>query len=372
MRYIKPHYYDKFSCLADQCPDTCCAGWAIMIDEESLKYYSRVKGPFGNRLKNSVNWEDGSFLQYERRCSFLNEENLCDLYRELGPDALCDTCRRYPRHVEEFEGLRELSLSLSCPEAARMILNCREPVRFLWEETDEEDEEFEDMDLLLFTQLEDARDVMLKILQDRSAFVDERLQIIRCMARDIQNEIDKEEYFTIDKTINKYNKKENNFLLKEKTDKKDFMQKCRDFQVFRKMETLRETWRKFLDDTWEHLFLAGEESYETLRAEFEADFLGEKEREEAWECMREQLAVFFLYTYFCGAVYDGYIYAKAALAAFSVEWLKEFSMARWLENGKQLELQEVTELSWKYAREVEHSDVNLGILMEWLDEEMQE
>ena len=50
MRYIKPHYYDKFSCLADQCPDTCCAGWAIMIDEESLKYYSRVTGPFGNRL----------------------------------------------------------------------------------------------------------------------------------------------------------------------------------------------------------------------------------------------------------------------------------------------------------------------------------
>ena len=23
---------------------------------------------------------------------------------------LCDTCRKYPRHIEEFEGLREYSL----------------------------------------------------------------------------------------------------------------------------------------------------------------------------------------------------------------------------------------------------------------------
>ena len=36
MRYLKPHFYDKFVCTAGACPDTCCAGWQIMIDEESL------------------------------------------------------------------------------------------------------------------------------------------------------------------------------------------------------------------------------------------------------------------------------------------------------------------------------------------------
>ena len=35
----------------------------------------------------------------------------------------CKTCRQYPRHEEEYENVRELSLSLSCPEAARMILS---------------------------------------------------------------------------------------------------------------------------------------------------------------------------------------------------------------------------------------------------------
>ena len=81
-----------------------------------------------------------AFIRITIGCAFLNEENLCDLYKALGPDALCDTCKSYPRHTEEYEGLRELSLSLSCPEAAKIILSCKEPVRFLEEETDEEDD----------------------------------------------------------------------------------------------------------------------------------------------------------------------------------------------------------------------------------------
>ena len=96
----------------------------------------------------------------------MNDENLCDLYKALGPDALCDTCRLYPRHTEEFEGLRELSLSLSCPEAA-IILSCKEPVRFLEEETDEEDD-FDEFDFMMFSRLEDTRDVLFSVLQDRN------------------------------------------------------------------------------------------------------------------------------------------------------------------------------------------------------------
>lgn len=41
MRYLKPHFYDKFVCTAGACPDTCCAGWQIMIDEESLDRYGK-------------------------------------------------------------------------------------------------------------------------------------------------------------------------------------------------------------------------------------------------------------------------------------------------------------------------------------------
>ena len=146
MRYLEPHYYDKFVCTAGDCPDSCCAGWQIVIDEASLERYGNEKSEFGTRLRNSIDWDEECFYQNNRRCAFLNEENLCDLYKALGPDSLCDTCRMYPRHTEEYEGLRELSLSLSCPEAARIILSCKEPVRFLEEEDDLEDD-FEEFDL---------------------------------------------------------------------------------------------------------------------------------------------------------------------------------------------------------------------------------
>ena len=80
MLYTYPHYYRKFQCIASECEDTCCAGWEIMIDDKALEKYKKAKGPVGNRLKNSINWKEGSFWQYHHRCAFLNDENLCDLY----------------------------------------------------------------------------------------------------------------------------------------------------------------------------------------------------------------------------------------------------------------------------------------------------
>ena len=79
MEYVYPDYYPKFSCIAGRCEDTCCAGWQIMIDKESLKKYQKVTGSFGNRLKNCIRWEDGCFDQYDRRCAFLNDDQLCDI-----------------------------------------------------------------------------------------------------------------------------------------------------------------------------------------------------------------------------------------------------------------------------------------------------
>ena len=80
MLYTYPHYYRKFQCIASECEDTCCAGWEIMIDDKALEKYKKAKGPVGNRLKNSINWKEGSFLQYHHRCAFLNDENLMGFF----------------------------------------------------------------------------------------------------------------------------------------------------------------------------------------------------------------------------------------------------------------------------------------------------
>ena len=164
MIYTVPEYYNQFQCLASACPATCCAGWQIVIDEKTQEKYRNYQGSFGNRLKNSIDWKDGTFQQYHGRCAFLNEDSLCDIYSEVGKRMLCDTCRKYPRHIEEFEGLREYSLSLSCPEAARILLGRREKVTFQTAEVPSPEETYDDFDYMLFTALEDTREYFLEVL----------------------------------------------------------------------------------------------------------------------------------------------------------------------------------------------------------------
>ena len=205
MEFTFPNYYKEFSCIAGSCPDTCCAGWQIVIDNKTLKKYQHFKGPFHNRLHNDIDWKEHVFRQYNRRCAFLNEENLCDIYTEAGPKMLCDTCRNYPRHIEEFESLREISLSLSCPEAARIILSCKEPVRFLEEETDEEDD-FEEFDFMMFSQLEDTRDVLFKILQNRTMPLQERMRAAEQLAEQYQICMEEQREYDIDDLLRKYEK----------------------------------------------------------------------------------------------------------------------------------------------------------------------
>ena len=109
MQFTIPHYYRRFLCSADRCSDTCCAGWKIMIDSASMQKYRAQTDGLGKKLLYGVDWKKSCFKQKRGRCAFLNENNLCDIYTEAGPSMLCRTCREYPRHTEEYEGVRELS-----------------------------------------------------------------------------------------------------------------------------------------------------------------------------------------------------------------------------------------------------------------------
>ena len=73
----------------------------------------------------------------------------------------------------------------------------------------------------------------------------------------------------------------------------------------------------------------------------------------------EQLLVYFIFTYFCGAVYDDNVLGKIHLTLNSVFYLYEMMVVRWFQNGRTLSLQDVVEIAYRYSRELEHSDLNL-------------
>lgn len=364
MYYRKPHYYEKFFCTADQCPDTCCAGWQIVIDENSLEKYSNVSGDFGIRLLNSIDWREGIFEQYDKRCSFLNSENLCDIYKELGAEALCDTCRLYPRHIEEFENLREFSLSLSCPVAAKMILECQESVKFL-EEQDEQEEcedDFEDFDFLLFDCLLEVREKLFSIVQNRKIPVEKRMFCVLRTAKNLQDALDEGELFERDFISDM------ELYLQEEI--KEFSGSFYEtVQVLRKdllrLEVLREEWKANLK-TAENLFQKGEIWYMDKRERYKAEIKNTIGQEQ-WDIYKEQLLMFFLYTYFCGAVYDDMIYSKGVLSVISVFWIEEITFWNWAKDERIIEEKNILETAYRYAREIEHSDENLNLLEEIFD-----
>lgn len=370
MQYTAPHYYSRFKCIAGECPDTCCAGWQIVIDERSLKKYKRQKGILRNRLHNEIDWREGIFRQYEGRCAFLNGENLCDLYLEGGSNMFCRTCRMYPRHIEEFEGLKEVSLSLSCPAAAKLILENNEPVRFIKKVVEKAvDEEYEEFDYLLFTKLEDARDLILKILQDRHIRINVRFAIVLALAHDLQQRIDKNAVYEADSLFERYQNEyvvrwfEDRVALYERDGQREEkrMQAVRSaLAVLDGLEVLKHDWPLYLEKAKETIFASGPAV--------------QPEMPDGFDVQWEQLMVYFVYTYFCGAVYDRQAYSKMKFALLGTLLIREISRAVWIQNrrnkaDRDAAMCDLMEAARRYAREIEHSDSNKNMVEERLRNE---
>ena len=365
----KPDYYDEFSCLADKCEETCCAGWQIVIDDEALEEYKRVESDFASRLIASIDWEEGVFHQDEnRRCAFLNENNLCDLYCALGEASLCKTCTNYPRHIEEFENIREYTLSVSCPEAARILLAKKDKAAFS-ETEDEAYEEYEDFDFLMFEKMEEARETMIHLLQNRTLPVGLRAYLVWNIGKMMQSYIDEGNLFSCEEIFDAFQKEETWKEYKERLEKLQagrFEETKEYFGLLFELEFLKEDWEVQLAETEAILFQGGEEAFFDLHEEFEEWLKKEYPDYEIW---MEQLLVYFIMTYFCGAVYDGYVLSKVKMAVVSVWMIYEMLAAKWLRNECYLDMEEVIMTVYRYSRELEHSDWNLEKMDELLDEE---
>ncbi len=170
----KPDFYDKFKCTATHCSDTCCVGWEIDIDKTSQDSYSKVKGPFGDKLRANI--EEGHFkLLPHDRCPFLDKDNLCEIYRHLGEDALCHICTEHPRFVEVYGDIMERGLGLCCEEAAQLLLESEGPLQFTNEECDELEDELDEDDIEIRNEVLYEREQMFKALADSNMPFGERL-----------------------------------------------------------------------------------------------------------------------------------------------------------------------------------------------------
>lgn len=222
---LVPQYIKKFRCIGSDCENTCCGGWNITVDPPTYKKYRGIDDyELKNKLttyvrknRNNINEYDFAKIKLSQgRCPFLLENELCEIHSKLGEEHLGYTCAVYPREYMEVDGVIEESLTISCPEAARLVLLNTNLMEF-----DQEEMEFPDRNIHrgsininpLKKQWTDyfweLRIGIIEILQNRAYTIEERLFIaglaLQKIDKTIQN--DKIEVIPtiIDTTINNLN-----------------------------------------------------------------------------------------------------------------------------------------------------------------------
>ncbi|MBQ7121234.1 MAG: flagellin lysine-N-methylase [Clostridia bacterium] len=333
MKITRPVYFEKFACIADRCPDTCCAGWDIVIDGESLEKYGSLSSPYGDKIRSLITADgDGEsiFAAQGGRCPFLLDSGLCEMYKEIGHENLCLTCRKFPRFTNTFGARLEEGLSLSCPEAARLIFESDEPAALVSKETDGAIIP-SDFDAELYFTLLAARKKAIDILQQRKFSVEHRICAFLEFSQALQQ------------------------LIKE-----DCLEKAASLSA-EFFLSLEHTYSQAKAKRALNRFSADFSSLEFIRPDF-----GDKLRNiecvdmqgfaaPDWEY--EHLMIYFIFRYFITAAYDGDVLTKAKFAAVSVIAVKRLHAALGA-----LTKEQRTDISQKYSKEIEHCSDNLDYL----------
>ena len=305
MKLVAPDYYKDFVCIADRCNHSCCIGWEIDIDEESLGRFETLKGDYGPILRSRIDYE-GEVPHFRlgegERCPFLQENGLCEMILTIGEDSLCQICTDHPRYRNYFADHTEIGLGLCCEAAGELILGRTVPIQLtvleddgVHDETDEEEES-----LLSF------RDMLFDILSDRTCTLEERVEELLATCGTALPEGGVSEWAK--------------FLLT--------------------LERLDEGWT-------EKLTVLTEDSPLPIGT--------------PWDIPLEQAGVYFLYRHLPAALDDGDVASKAAFAALSVKLLWSLFVG-----GGCNSLSELVELARMYSSEIEYSEENLQAVFDWL------
>ena len=126
---LQPKYVADFQCAGSKCDAKCCRNlWFIDIDRETYKKYQRIKKP-SMRKKILTSMQPsitrvGFKIKFNENgaCPLLCEDNFCYVQKNLGEDALSETCKLYPRRLNKIGNYQFRVLSMTCPVAAEQAL----------------------------------------------------------------------------------------------------------------------------------------------------------------------------------------------------------------------------------------------------------
>ncbi len=396
MKYHKPAFFDQFKCIGSACTDTCCAGWEIEVDETTAEGYLTEKGAFGDRLRREIGSEPGEyfFKLKNNRCPFLNKENLCDIFINLGEDRLCDICREHPRFYNWFGDYTEVGLGLCCEEAERLLFSDRKPLTFIEEDMQDEDDELSeemwngaeemakvvcsdtceeqdcsdenehiDVSDLVDAELDESfdeldesaeceqmlkeREALFLILQNRTEDIGARLKRLISLLP-YADEI-------LLPTVPALQGSDSEFIPEFDYKAKQSVNTCKSsalflIRLFGGMESLDETWPSMMKELEQNI----DELLNVNKTAMFLKFMQEKDRMYEYE----HIVVYLIYRYYPEILLDGQIEAKVLFAAASVCLLFLMDLQYFQENGVYTQHDRI-KLVRRFSKEIEYCPENM-------------
>lgn len=330
---IYPDYYGKFKCIADRCTDSCCIGWEIDIDSESVERYKHCGGSLGRRLSENITLsEDGthSFVLGENeRCPFLNSRNLCDIYAELGEDALCNICADHPRFRSFFSDRTEVGLGLCCEAAAEIILSRRGIFSFEYPEKPSLDS-FENA-------LLDIRREAFRIVSEEGDVFDDLGRLLK-YSEAAQIALDNGETVSADKiSVGEFSFLKGGRLAENV------------LEILGKMESISPEWDNMLAEIIS-------ENYETTFPEGVRSDINEE---------LKQAAQYFIFRHFPEAIDDGDVLSKAYFAAFGCAVIYVMEGVYFRKNGE-ISFTDRINAAKLFSKQAEYSEENMEMFFDFV------
>lgn len=234
-----PSYVKEFKCIGGSCEDTCCEGWDIYIDKKTFEKYENIedKKMNGDVNKNifirekcnniKINYAQIK-LKSDKKCPFLGKDKYCSLQSKLGEEYLSNVCTNFPRVINKIDDHYEMSLDVSCIEAAKILLLKEAGIDFIEEafpmgkhfltvDINTDSEEVKDTN---YKYIKEMRAVSINIIKNRNYELSERLYMLGYFLENLRRELCYN-YHNVIEFINKYNM--NSFSNKFKRNKENYM-----------------------------------------------------------------------------------------------------------------------------------------------------
>lgn len=145
LSYKTFNYLSGFSCLGEDCEDTCCKDWDIRFDKPHYRLLQenieRHGGDLAAKFSRFILLNEPDMatehnyahlkLDANGGCPFLLSDGLCDLHQQFGEKPLSNICAFFPRVLSRQGDIVELSGALSCPEMVRKCLFAEDEIEIV-------------------------------------------------------------------------------------------------------------------------------------------------------------------------------------------------------------------------------------------------